>query len=463
MILRDYQQRIFDDVRKALATNKSVLFQLPTGGGKTAILTELVASAVAVGMRVNVVVHRDELVAQVAASLVNRGLQPFAVTAKASRYVPREARVLVSMVQTLARRDVGSVDLLVIDEAHHAIADSYTNVIAKSDAKYIIGCTATPERLDGKGLHNVFETLVQGIEPHELTEQGWLVPVDIYACPPEYEPLEKRGGDFTAEAARAVMEASVINGDVISSWQEYANDMQTIAYATTIDLAERYAEEYRSVGVTAECLSSRTDARSRKYIMDKFRANELRVLINVAIVTEGVDVPTCECVQMLRPTASLALYLQMVGRVLRPAKNKHKAIIIDHAGNVQRLGHPAQPRRWSLDGARVREASELPPLYEVEDLPEFGNTKTDEIRHNKFVRLIPRFLASVDAVPARLRHLQSVAAGRVNAIAAANYAWREWRTEGNEPTLAIARAYAERFGLADDWATTQMVQHKFGA
>lgn len=461
MQLRDYQQDLLQRTKNALKTNKSVLFQLPTGGGKTAVLTELVCDAVANGLRVNVIVHRDELVSQVAASLVRRGLQPFVVNAKASRYVPHDARVFVSMVQTLAKRSVIPVDLIVIDEAHHAVSPTYQNIIDATKPKYLVGCTATPERLDGKGLHDVFDELVQGLSPHELIEQGWLVPSDIYACPLAYEPKEKSCGDFTNAASRDVMQASVLHGDVIASWQAYATNKQTIAYAVSVDLAEQYASEYQAAGVVAECVSARTDKRTRGNIVNRFRSGQSRVLINVAIVTEGFDVPACECVQMLRPTASLALYLQMVGRVLRPAKNKTKAIILDHAGNVLRLGYPEQPRRWSLDGSRARAQSELPPLFDVEGLPEMDGEGTRAIQHNRFVRLVPTRLAVTNVLPARLRHLVGLAVERLGDVAGAVYGWREWLREGGQPTVAIAEEYARQHGLSDDWGAHQMVGYKF--
>ena len=264
-----------------------------------------------------------------------------------------EAPVQVASVQTLVRphrldqwRD--KFDLIVVDEAHHAVAAAWSKVFASQPQARMLGVTATPERLDGRGLGEIFDSMVIGPSTAEVIAAGWLSRFAVYEpIAPDLSEARIRAGDFAVEDIR-----SAIGGVVIqSAVDEYKRRcMGTPAVAFCVDLArsEAVTERFREAGVRAQHVDGETPPAERPAGIAALGSGDLDVITNCGLISEGVDVPAIGAAVLLRPTASLALYLQQVGRVLRPAPGKDRSIIFDFSGNVVRQGMPGAPREWSL-------------------------------------------------------------------------------------------------------------------
>ncbi len=461
MQLREYQKNLVNDVYTAWrAGYRKVCMQLATGGGKTVVFAAICADAVAAGRKVLILVHREEIQQQIVVTLTKFGLQPHALYAGGEVF--EGAKVVVAMVQTAVRRHYIHADLVIVDEGHHAVSKSYAEYLNKYTNALILGVTATPERLDGKGLEGQFDELVCGPQVKELIRQGYLVNADIYAVPLPAEVLKNAKismGDFRKNDIAKIMKDNVLYGDVVNTYLDCADGAQGIVFASSIDLAEAYAAEYGEAGISSKLIHSKMPQSMRKSHVNLFRKGKIKILINVAIATEGFDVPQCDCVQMLRPTASLTLYLQMVGRSLRPAKNKQCAVILDHAENVRRHGLPTADRRWSLRGKGYREREELPELIEVEDLPDLESVGgRQRMQHKKAVKLVAIHRAKRDPLPPQLRSLANGA--KEYKFINHNYIIQRWQELGGEPTPEIIREYATEFGLPYEWQINTLILTK---
>jgi DNA repair protein RadD len=350
MQLRTYQQRAIDDLRNAYRSGaRAPLLVLATGGGKTCIFSAIAQSAAAKGNRVLILVHRRELIHQASSKLQWIGLQHGIIAAG----VPAtDAPVQIASVQTLARR-LARIDwqpgLIIIDEAHHATAGQWARILDHWPNAYRLGVTATPCRLDGCGLRGTFDTMVLGPSVADLIGVGFLSPARIYAPPvvADLQSIRSRGGDYANDQAAAAMDRPTVTGDAIAHYQRLAAGQQAIAFCCNVKHAVSVCDAFKTAGIAAELLLGGTQDRDQ--VVADFAAHRTRVLVTVDVVSEGFDVPAASCAILLRPTQSLGLYLQQVGRVLRPAPGKDAAIILDHVGNVLRHGFPDDPRDWSLD------------------------------------------------------------------------------------------------------------------
>ena len=311
------------------------------------------------GRRVLILVHRVELIEQVAAVLKLAGV---AYGVIAPGFAGRDAPVQIASVATLSRlarleRWRDQFDFIVVDEAHHAVSSSWASVLASQSRAPILGVTATPERLDGRGLVEIFDHLVEGPSTAELIEAGWLSRFVCFepAGTPDLSRARIRGGDFAVEDIRDVMNGVVIGSAV----EEYKRRLLGTAAVFCVDVAHSKAVTgaFVAAGVKAIHVDGETPAEERRAAIAALGSGELQVLSNCGLISEGVDVPAIGAAILLRPTASLALYLQQVGRALRPAPGKDRAIILDFAGNVSRHGLPDEPREWTLD-AKPRRSRE---------------------------------------------------------------------------------------------------------
>lgn len=350
--LRDYQKsgitQIFQQWRNGA---RRICFQLPTGGGKTVIFADIARKFIEHELSVLVLVHRVELVSQAAEKLAQAtGLEVGRITAGTK--VDPQSRLNVAMIQTLSRRrHLPEADLLIVDEAHHAVAGTWQKLLDRYPFAYVLGVTATPCRNDGRGLKSNFDTLVTGTSISYLIEQGHLCPAHIF------QPLETidtsdltiHGGDYNPHGLQEAIEDSLSPQSLLDAWRAYAPDKRTIVFTAGVEFSQNIASHYRQSGVSAEHLDGTTPTKERQAILDRFRAGETTVISNCGILTEGFDLPSIEAIQCVRPTRSLSLWLQIVGRALRPAEGKSHAIIIDHTDNWQRLGLPDDDRQWSLD------------------------------------------------------------------------------------------------------------------
>lgn len=253
------------------------------------------------------------------------------------------------MVQTLTRHveDIPEPKLIIVDEAHRALARSYQNILNKFPKAIVLLFTATPHRTGRVQLDQIADDIIVGQSIHELTEKGFLAPFRYFQPPGDFDSkLLKRGstGDFTNDSMQQAMSTKIF-GHIVKQYKRIANGMQAVVYTYSIDSAIKIAAEFNSEGISAIEVDGTTSKEKRDLAVRKFREQEIKILVNVNLFTEGVDLPNVDCVIMARPTASLALYLQFSMRCLNPSPGK-TAIIIDHANNFKQFGYPDDDRDW---------------------------------------------------------------------------------------------------------------------
>ena len=361
MQLRPYQQQAIDDLRVAFRDNaRAPLLVAPTGAGKTVILAVITASAVARGRKVLILVHRRELIHQASSKLTAAGVQHGIIAAGIE---PSQQPVQVASVQTLVRR-LATINwqpcLVIIDEAHHAAAGSWSKILDHWPSALRLGVTATPCRLDGRGLGDTFDAVIEGPSVQMLTSAGYLSPARIFAPPmvADLSQLRRRAGDYANDQAAAAMIRPTVTGDAISHYQRLAGAQQAIAFCCNVAHAESVRDTFETAGISSRLLLGNTT--DRDAVVTAFAAGTILVLVTVDVVSEGFDIPAASVAILLRPTQSLGLYLQQVGRVLRPAPGKAAAIILDHVGNVTRHGFPDDIRQWSLEHGAKRASGSQP-------------------------------------------------------------------------------------------------------
>ncbi len=369
--LRPFQAAAVAEIRGAYQSgHRRVLFVLPTGGGKTYTFVYIAEQAAIRGNRVCILVHRQELVDQASRSLHAIGCN-HGIIAAGYRQDLRQG-VQVASVQTLARRlhtiPPDFFQLLIVDEAHHAVAGTWAKVLAAMPRAHVLGVTATPERLDGRGLGDQFETLIEGPDAAWLTANDFLVPARIFAPPgidlSGIKRFDTRKGHDEAETRLRQGQAM---GDAVSHYRrtiEPVHNGTAIAFCCSVAHADAVAEAFRSQGISAARLDGSMDRGARRRLIADLGAGVVKVLTSCDIISEGTDIPSVTGAMLLRPTDSLGLHLQQVGRVLRPCPGKPFAVINDHVGNTLRHGRPTDPREWSLDGQtkRKRAPSDALPI-----------------------------------------------------------------------------------------------------
>jgi len=360
IILRDYQSSAETQTRACYARRlRAVLLVMPTGSGKTVTFASIADQAAAKEKRVLILVHRRELLRQTSRTLDDFGVAHGSISAGMSTF--QGHRVQIASVQTLVKRMERlrwRPDLIIVDEAHHATGKTtWGQVLAYYDDARILGVTATPQRLDGQGLGvvagGIFDHMIQGPTVAELTARGYLSPAVVYAprgAPIDLSGVSTRGGDFAAGEVAAAMDKPCITGDAVAHYRRLCPGEPAIAFCASVAHAEHVAEQFIAAGYSAASVDGKMDAGVRAARIADLGAGRLQVLTSCEIISEGVDVPVVSAAILLRPTQSLGLYLQQVGRVLRPAPGKTRAVVLDHVGNVYRHGLPDDDREWSLMG-----------------------------------------------------------------------------------------------------------------
>ena len=285
--------------------------------------------------RVMFLIHRREVLKQAIDTFKNQGVNPDLLTA--------------GMVQTLTRRvdKLPTPNVILVDEAHHALAKSYQKILNKFPKAIVLLFTATPHRTGRQQLDQIADDIIVGQSIYELTEKGFLAPFRYFQPPDDFDSkLLKRGstGDFTNESMQQAMSTKIF-GHIVKQYKRIALGMQAVVYTYSIDSAIKIAAEFNSEGISAVEIDGTTSKEKRAVAVRKFREQEIRIFVNVNLFTEGVDLPNVDCVIMARPTASLALYLQFSMRCLNPRPGK-TAIIIDHANNFKSFGYPDDDRDW---------------------------------------------------------------------------------------------------------------------
>lgn len=287
------------------------------------------------GKRVMFLIHRKEVLQQAVRTFDKQDVNPDLLTA--------------GMVQTLTRRvdKLPIPDVILVDEAHHALAKSYQRILDNFPKAIILLFTATPHRTGRVQLDQIADDIIVGQSIHELTEKGFLAPFRYFQPPGDFDSkLLKRGstGDFTNDSMQQAMSTKIF-GHIVKQYKRIAPGMQAVVYTYSIDSAIKIAAEFNSEGISAAEVDGTTPKEKRAVAVRKFRDQEIKILVNVNLFTEGVDLPNVDCVIMARPTASLALYLQFSMRCLNPRPGK-TAIIIDHANNFKSFGYPDDDRDW---------------------------------------------------------------------------------------------------------------------
>lgn len=358
MQLRLYQDKLKVRARKALRKSDSVCVVLPTGGGKTVIFSAMAKAAVERNKTVWIGVHREELLEQTCKALKFFGI-PHGIIAPG---IPESAcLVQVAMIQTLSRRlsRWTPPDVLIIDECHHAPSKTYQGIINwLPKGSKSLGFTATPERLDGKGLAFQYKVLVVGPQIKNLIDQGWLVPPVVYAPPVDFDPktLHTKYGDYIREEIAAMLDTPKITGDVVAHYKKFAMGTAAVAFCINVAHAEHVAKQFTDSGIPAVAVFGALDKAERRSRIEAFRQGRIKILTSADLISEGFDLPRIETAILLRPTKSLSLYLQQVGRALRPdpENGKIQAIILDHVQNWKLHGLPDMERDWSLEGRTKR-------------------------------------------------------------------------------------------------------------
>jgi DNA repair protein RadD len=369
--LRNYQEAGVSQIRlEYMQQRRRVLFVLPTGGGKSLVFCYIAEQAAKRGNRIAVLVHRQELVDQTSRTLTELGVAHGVIAAGYRQDLSHG--VQVASVQTLARRlhtvPADFFQLLIVDEAHHAVAGSWSKLIDHYSAAKVLGVTATPSRLDGRGIGDKFETMVLGPDAAWLESQGYLAPAR-YFIPPgmgiDWAGLKHRGGDIDErDAARAIMAHQQAIAGPVTQYQAHLAGSTAIAFCCTVEHAQLVARGFNEAGISAAVLDGTLDRLTRRRRIQALGTGEIKVLTSCQVISEGTDVPSVGGCLLLRPTDSLSLYLQQVGRCLRPSPGKSHAVILDMVGNVAKHGFHTDPREWSLEGRKKRQASAAAPIRE---------------------------------------------------------------------------------------------------
>lgn len=360
--LRDYQLRAVDAaVALVRAGKRKILLVAPTAAGKTVTFAEIVRRSAEKEKRCVIVAHRRELITQASNKLDAFGVEHGVILAGHKRWKPWEP-IQVASIQTLTAREhtrPKSCDLIVYDEAHHTRSATSEALLKWYPNAVILGVTATPWRSDNRGLGEIFEESYVVATPKQLLSEGYLVPCTGFVFQsPNLDALKRtRGGDFKQDQLDELAKDVRLSGDVVAQWLGRAGGVRTVVFAVSVDHSLTLAEKFRAAGVKAEHLDGNTKLEERAEIIARLRSGETRVVTNVNVLTEGTDIPELECVVIARPTASTALYLQMVGRALRTHPGKTIARLHDHAGCVAAHGGPFEDRDYSLSADVERRKS----------------------------------------------------------------------------------------------------------
>lgn len=374
MELRAYQEKAVGMVRDELRKgNKRILLVMPTGSGKTHTMGDIASKTISKnGNQVLAMMHRRQLVMQmvdrfkdceVDTGIIMSGIEPDA-----------DCKCQITTVQTYLRRlklvknmdeNKFFVDATVcfIDECHHATAMTYQKILKHYDDKIVIGVTATPALASGAGLGRYFDAIVQPVSIKELIDQKFLVPSVCYGpSEPDLSKLDIVAGDYKKKDLGKIMTGTKLIGDVVKNWLRLAGDLKTLCFSVNVAHSKALKDEFNAHGVTAEHLDAYSDDNERDAVIEKFRSGQIQVLLNVGLYLEGTDIPEIEAILIARPTASLSLHLQLLGRGARPFPGKDYFLVIDNAGNIARHGYYEEDRIWQLtDKQQAAKAEPIKP------------------------------------------------------------------------------------------------------
>lgn len=353
IVLRDYQNEIISEARSLMSQGvRSILICSPTGSGKTALTAHMLKAAASKGLDSWFLCHRKELIYQSAKAFNTIGVDHGIVCAGVTEDLRPHIQVcsVPSMANRISR--LRKPRLIIYDESHHIGAASWERIYKSNPQAYHLGLTASPIRMDGRGLGDFFERMITGPSVSSLISNGYLSKYRAYAPPsPDLNNVHTKMGDFVRSEITSIMDRPMITGDAISEYAKHARGKRNVVFCTSIVHSKNVAAQFNSVGITAAHVDGETPHYEREQALRDFQSGKIKVLTNVDLFGEGLDVPSIECVTLLRPTQSVGLHIQQIGRALRPSPGKDYAIILDQCGNIERHGLPDEDREWSLTGA----------------------------------------------------------------------------------------------------------------
>ncbi len=359
--LRRYQASLENRVFRAWEKgSEKILMQLPTGGGKTSVFSSIAKKFISDNLRVLVVAHKEELVLQNAKSL-EKWCKSSCGLIKAGYKPDYNLDLQSASIQSLINRldIIGNFDLIIIDEAHRSPSNIYSSLFELPDTK-ILGVTATPMRNDKKEFADFYNVLVPGIQTRQLIQRQYLSNYRFFTDrnPMQWQAARIIDGDFSASDIAGMNDIVELSSTVVESYKIHGEDGTCLVFAVNVEHSLKIVEAYNRAGISAIHLDANSTRKYRKEVLGLLADGSLKIISNVALFGEGLDIPGLNCVQIVRPTQSLGLHLQMLGRVLRRSAGKEYAIVLDHTENYERLGFADDDRHWSLDRQPIVEKSE---------------------------------------------------------------------------------------------------------
>ena len=365
--LRSYQQEAKNRIFSVWDECDNVMFQMPTGTGKTRLFTSIISDIKAWGIitrrapKILIIAHRIELIEQISENLDRYKVSHGIIAGGKERHL--RPLVQVASIQTITHRtnkDVASslnVDFIIIDEAHHSTANSYKKLWELYPNSKKLGVTATPWRMNHLGFSSIYDKLLVSKSIKEFIDDGWLAPYSYYSINSnsilhkDIEDIKEFDveGDYKVSALERVMDNYSIRANLLDSYQRLANGKKGIIYSISRKHSDHICEEYKRAGINIVRIDSETPREERRMYVQRFRNGQIDIIVNVDIFSEGFDCPDIEFIQLARPTKSLVKYLQQVGRGLRPTSGKGKCIILDNVGSHIAFGLPNAERDWNTE------------------------------------------------------------------------------------------------------------------
>ena len=383
--IRDYQE---DGIKKIYDAWKNpefkrVMFQMPTGTGKTVVFNQIVKQELEHNSTVLIIAHREELIRQ----NVERLREHFQIEAGIimGKHLTNPSRpVQVASIKTLDERDYSWLNpsLIIIDEAHHVPAQSYVRLLNKYTEARVLGVTATPIRLNGEGFIGLFDKLITSKPITEFIKDKHLADIQYMGRKQIWSKLDlssisiNNTGDYDPTQLSLRMRQDFVMANLIQSYVKDAEGKKMIVFAVDIEHSKDIVKRYEEAGFRSAHLDGKTKKFERKEIINKFKTGEIQILSNFDIVAEGFDVPDCEVVQLARPTKSLVVYLQQIGRCMRPSATKTHCIVLDNVGLYQEFGSPTSHRNWTLEATNNNSTITNPSSRIFE---EFTRTNPEEV------------------------------------------------------------------------------------
>lgn len=365
--LRPYQQEAKDSILSAWDQCDSVMFQMPTGTGKTRLFTSLISDIKmwsimqSAEAKILIIAHRVELIEQISESLDKYKISHGIIAGGKARMLRNP--IQVASIQTITHHtnlNVAqelNINFVIIDEAHHSMANSYRKLWSMFPDAKRLGVTATPWRMNHSGFRELYDKLIVSKPIEEFIHEGWLAPFEYYSIAPndaiktEIDSIDEFDveGDYKVSALEKVVDTVKIRAQLLKSYMHYANGKKGIIYSISRAHSDHICNEFSQAGVNIVRIDSETPRDTRRLYVKRFKEGSIDVIVNVDIFSEGFDCPDIEFIQLARPTKSLVKYLQQVGRGLRPTAGKTRCVILDNVGLHIEFGLPDAPRDWESD------------------------------------------------------------------------------------------------------------------